>query len=146
MSQECVFCRIVRGEVPAYRVYEDETMIAFLDSGPLFAGHTLVCPRRHVDTMLDVPDHLMTPLFSTARLVAAAVERALGAEGSFVAVNNKVSQSVPHLHVHVIPRRRGDGMKGFFWPRRPYRDETHMAETQQALRRAIDELAPQPSR
>jgi histidine triad (HIT) family protein len=137
---DCVFCRIVKGEVKAYRVYEDDRVLVFLDSGPLFPGHSLVCPKRHVDTMLDLPAELVDPLFSTAKLVARAVEDGLGAEGSFVAVNNTVSQSVPHLHVHVVPRRRGDGLKGFFWPRRRYRDEQEIADTQKALAAAITRL------
>ena len=140
MPNECVFCRIVRDEVKAYRVYEDALTITFLDSGPLFAGHSLVCPKQHYDTLMDVPPDLLTPLFSTAQLVARAVEQGLGADGSFIAINNRISQSVPHLHVHVIPRRRGDGMKGFFWPRRPYRDEAEMVQTQKSLESAIAQL------
>lgn len=140
MADGCVFCRIVRDEIKAYRVYEDEQIVVFLDSGPIFAGHCLICPKQHVDNIHDLPVELMQPLLGAAKLIGAAVERGLGAEGSFMALNNNVSQSVPHLHLHVIPRSRGDGMKGFFWPRRPYRDETHMIETQQALRRAIEEL------
>lgn len=136
----CVFCRIVAGEVDAARIHEDENTIVFLDNGPLFPGHCLVCPKEHFDTLPDVPSELLVPLFSTAQLIARAVEKALGAEGSFVAINNKVSQSVPHLHVHVIPRRRGDGMKGFFWPRRPYRDQEHILETQRALQSALTYL------
>src|SRR3982750_4909362 len=136
----CVFCRIVAGEVDAARIHEDANTIVFLDNGPLYPGHCLVCPKEHFDTLPDVPPDLLTPLFSTAQLISRAVEKALGAEGSFVAINNKVSQSVPHLHVHVIPRRRGDGMKGFFWPRRPYRDQEHILETQRALQSALTYL------
>src|SRR4051795_4055283 len=97
----CVFCRIVAGEVDAARIHEDENTIVFLDNGPLFPGHCLVCPKKHYDTMYDVPKSMLEPLFSTAQLVGKAIEQALGAEGTFVAINNKVSQSVPHLHVHV---------------------------------------------
>jgi histidine triad (HIT) family protein len=132
----CVFCRIIAGQIESFIVYEDELTSVFLDSGPLFPGHCLVCPRQHFDTLTDVPGDLLEPLFSTVQLVSRAVER-FGADGSFVAVNQRISQSVPHLHVHVVPRRRGDGMKGFFWPRRPYRDQQHMAETRDALRDAI---------
>jgi histidine triad (HIT) family protein len=137
----CVFCKIVSGDVKAYPVYEDPKMIVFLDSGPIFEGHCLICPKEHIDNIHDLPAGLMEPLLETARLICAAVEKGLGAEGSFVALNNTVSQSVPHLHLHVIPRRRGDGMKGFFWPRRPYRDETHMLETQELLKKAIAEVS-----
>jgi histidine triad (HIT) family protein len=143
MPQDCVFCRIVRGEVQARTIHEDERTIVFLDSGPLFPGHCLVCPKDHYDTLLDVPGDLLEPLFSTAKLMAAAVERGLGAQGSFMAINNRISQSVPHLHVHVVPRRRQDGLKGFFWPRRPYKDEAEAAATQKALQQAVSELAGQ---
>lgn len=138
-NDNCVFCKIIRGEIAAEKVYEDESCVVFLDSGPLFAGHCLVCPRQHMETLMDVPPELLQPLFTNAQLIARAVENGLGADGSFVAINNKVSQSVPHLHVHVIPRRRKDGLKGFFWPRRPYRDQAEMRETAEALRRAISQ-------
>lgn len=120
----------------AFTVHEDDTSIVFLDNGPLFEGHCLVCPKRHYDTLMDVPGAVLEPLFRTVQLISRAVERT-GAEGSLIAVNQKVSQSVPHLHVHVIPRRRRDGLKGFFWPRRPYRDKEHMAGTRDALREAV---------
>jgi histidine triad (HIT) family protein len=136
----CVFCRIVAGEVEASRIYEDDHVLVFLDNTPLFAGHCLVCPKRHQVLLTDMPDDLIGPVFRTARLIARAVEHGLGAEGSFVALNNRVSQSVPHLHVHVIPRRRGDGMKGFFWPRRPYRSRDEMQETQRTLAAAVNYL------
>jgi histidine triad (HIT) family protein len=136
----CIFCRIIAGEIPAYKIHEDHDTMVFLDSGPLFAGHCLVCPKQHYGTLPDVPAALLQPLFSTVQLIARAVEHGLKAEGSFIAVNNNVSQSVPHLHVHVVPRRRGDGMKGFFWPRRPYRDEQHALDTQQALVAAVTYL------
>ncbi len=138
-NDNCVFCKIIRGEIAAEKVYEDESCVVFLDSGPLFAGHCLVCPRQHMETLMDVPPEMLQPLFTNAQLIARAVENGLGADGSFVAINNKVSQSVPHLHVHVIPRRRKDGLKGFFWPRRPYRDQAEMRETAEALRRAISQ-------
>jgi histidine triad (HIT) family protein len=137
MAQSCVFCRIVAGEIKAYRVYEDDHVIAFLDASPLFPGHCLVSPKEHVDTLMDLPSTLTVPLFDTAKRIAKAVESGLGADGSFVAINNKVSQSVPHLHVHVVPRRRKDGLKGFFWPRNPYRDEQEMEETRRKLADAL---------
>ncbi|MDX2149791.1 MAG: HIT family protein [Bryobacteraceae bacterium] len=136
----CLFCRIVAGEVPASVVYEDEQVLAFLDIGPVFHGHTLVVPKTHADTLLDLPDHLSAPLLAAVRLIGRAVESGLGAQGSFVAVNNRVSQTVPHLHVHVMPRSRGDGMKGFFWPRRPYRDDEQREQVRAMLARAVAAL------
>ena len=136
----CLFCRVVRGDLAAHVVYEDALTIAFLDHRPLFPGHTLVVPRAHVETLLDLPSDAVAPLFATVQLLARAVERGLGAAGSFVAVNNRVSQSVPHLHVHVVPRRPKDGLKGFFWPRGRYRDEAEAADVTARLRAAVAEL------
>lgn len=119
----CLFCAIAAGDVPAEIVWESDDVVAFLDIRPVFPGHTLVVPRRHVVTLADLPDDLMVPLFSATRKLSAAVEHeAFGAHGSFVANNNHVSQSVAHLHVHVVPRHRKDGLKGFFWPRTKYAD------------------------
>ncbi len=140
MSASCVFCKIASGEIPAHKVYEDDVSVVFLDDGPLFPGHCLVCPRQHVETLADLPAALLQPIFASAQLIAKALERGLGAEGSFVAVNNRISQSVPHLHVHVVPRRRKDGLKGFFWPRQPYRDEEEKASVLLALRTAVEEI------
>ena len=139
-ASNCIFCRIAGGEIPAEIVYEDEHTIVFLDSAPMYAGHCLVCPKQHFDTLMDVPPASLQPLFECAQWIARAVEAGLGAGGSFIAINNKISQSVPHLHVHVIPRRPKDGMKGFFWPRRPYRDAQEMQETGAALRSALQQL------
>jgi histidine triad (HIT) family protein len=139
-TEGCVFCKIAQGALNAETIHEDESCIVFLDNGPLFAGHCLVCPKQHFDTLMDIPPELLQPLFQNVQMIARAVEKGLGAEGSFIAVNNKISQSVPHLHVHVIPRRRKDGMKGFFWPRKPYRDEVELRETADALRRAVNAL------
>lgn len=116
----CLFCRIVTGEEPAELVLESGAVVGFLDTRPVFKGHVLVVPRDHIPTLTDLPDDLVTPLFTTVRAVAAAVRDGLGAQGSFVAMNNVVSQSVPHLHVHVVPRTKGDGLRGFFWPRTRY--------------------------
>lgn len=116
----CVFCSIVRGEEPAEVVLETDDVVAFLDTRPVFKGHVLVVPRDHIPTLTELPDELVPALFAAARTVAGAVREALGAQGSFVAMNNTVSQSVPHLHVHVVPRTRGDGLRGFFWPRTKY--------------------------
>jgi histidine triad (HIT) family protein len=137
----CTFCRIAAGDVPGHVVWQDELCLAFLDHRPLFPGHTLVVPRAHVDTLADLPAGLVAPLFGTVQLLARAVERGLEADGTFVAVNNRVSQSVPHLHVHVVPRRFKDGLKGFFWPRRPYRDEAEMGAVQSRIRAAADALS-----
>ena len=134
---KCVFCDIVQGAVPAEIVFKDERTIAFLDTRPLFPGHVLLIPREHIETMADLPDELVGPLFTNARKIARAMEPALDAEGSFVAVNNRVSQSVPHLHVHIVPRRKGDGLKGFFWPRHRYKTEEEMASVADRLRVAL---------
>jgi len=121
-------------------VLEDERSAAFLDQRPLFPGHCLLIPRDHYETLIDLPPELVGPLFQNARLLARAVEVGLGAEGSFVAINNRVSQSVPHLHIHIVPRRKGDGLRGFFWPRQRYASEAEMAEIARKLREASDRL------
>ncbi|MCO7238782.1 HIT family protein [Aeromicrobium sp. CnD17-E] len=118
----CLFCKIVAGDEPAEVVLEDEHVLGFLDVRPVFKGHTLLVPREHVDTLLDLPEPMTVPLFAAARRAAAAMSSELGAQGTFVAMNNVVSQSVPHLHVHVVPRTKGDGLRGFFWPRTRYAD------------------------
>ncbi len=120
MPATCSFCRIVAGQDPAHIVLDDEVATAFLDTRPLFPGHCLLVPKRHYETLGDLPADLVGPLFERARRLALAMEGALAAGGSFVAVNNRVSQSVPHVHVHVVPRTRGDGLRGFFWPRTRY--------------------------
>jgi histidine triad (HIT) family protein len=134
----CGFCEIVRGARDAVIVAETEETVAFLDHSPLFRGHTLVVPRDHVETLRDLPDEVLVPFSIELRRVAAAVEDGLGADGTFVAQNNVVSQSVPHLHVHVVPRRRKDGLRGFFWPRQRYADaaeaESYAARIRAALR------------
>ena len=117
-----IVCQIVRDEIEAAVVHRDEQVVAFLDHRPVFKGHVLVSPVTHVDTLLELPADLMVPLLTTAQRVATALGAALGAQGTFVAVNNVVSQSVAHLHVHVVPRTKGDGLRGFFWPRTRYTD------------------------
>jgi histidine triad (HIT) family protein len=133
----CLFCGIVSGETSATVVFEDEISVAFLDHRPLFPGHTLLVPRKHFETLSDLPTELVGPFFRNVQALARAVELAREAEGSFVAMNNRVSQSVPHLHVHVVPRRRKDGLKGFFWPRSKYESEAQMIEVQQSIQAAI---------
>ena len=135
----CAFCPIISGEAPAHVVLDDDVAVAFLDRTPLFPGHTLLVPRAHHETLTDLPAELLGPFFARAQRLAAAMESALGAKGSFVAMNNRVSQSVPHLHVHVVPRTKGDGLKGFFWPRHRYSSEEHAAEVAAALRAALAE-------
>jgi histidine triad (HIT) family protein len=115
---DCLFCQIVAGDVPAFVVHSDDVVVAFLDTRPVFKGHVLVVPRPHIPTLTDLPD--VGPFFSRVQDAARAVEEGLSAQGSFVAMNNKISQSVPHLHAHVVPRKKGDGLKGFFWPRTKY--------------------------
>ncbi|MGH2726259.1 MAG: HIT family protein [Actinomycetota bacterium] len=137
MAAPCTFCAIIAGNVPAYVVLDDEVAVAFLDHRPVFKGHVLLAPRTHVETLPDVPDDLLQPLFVRARALAGAVERGLEADGTFVAINNRVSQSVPHLHVHIVPRRRKDGLRGFFWPRTRYTDVEEMAGYGEKIRAAL---------
>ncbi|GIK38012.1 MAG: HIT family protein [Anaerolineae bacterium] len=139
---DCAFCQIIQGEVPAYIVWEDELSLAFLDRRPLFPGHCLLVPKVHYPTLVDLPADLIGPLFGQAQRLARAVEKGLAAEGTFVAMNNRVSQSVPHLHIHVVPRRKKDGLKGFFWPRQSYESDAAMQEMRQRLRTALAETRP----
>ncbi len=134
---ECVFCAIENGTHDADVVFEDDGSIAFLDSRPLQHGHTLLIPRRHIETLTELPQDLLTMLFTNVQLLARAVVPAMDAEGTFIAMNNRVSQSVPHLHVHIVPRRRKDGLRGFFWPRHTYESERHRLQTRDAIRDAI---------
>lgn len=136
----CRFCAIVGGDEHGHVVYEDEHSIAFLDHRPLFPGHIVLVPREHVETLADLPREMLEPLFGAAQLLSRAIPRAMDKPGSFVAMNNIVSQSVPHLHVHVVPRKPKDGLRGFFWPRRKYDSDDHMAEVAEKLRAAIAEL------
>src|SRR5215831_1010295 len=123
----CSFCDIVAGDRPSFVVLDEPDGFAFLDVRPLFKGHTLVVPRDHVETLIDLPVETVGPLFTVAQRLAATMERVLGAAGSFVAVNNRVSQSQPHLHIHVVPRNRKDGLRGFFWPRTKYASDDEAA-------------------
>lgn len=140
---DCLFCRIVSGEVAATIVYEDDLSLAFLDHRPLFPGHTLLVPREHVETLGDLPKKIVGPYFEAAQLLSRAVESAMDAEGTFVAMNNRVSQSVPHLHVHVVPRRKKDGLKGFFWPRTKYKADEEMEEVKKKITAALKKLSAQ---
>lgn len=134
---ECTFCRIVAGDLPAHVVLDDDVCLGFLDARPVFPGHVLLVPKAHHATLTDLPPGLVEPVFARARRLAAAVPAAMGATGSFVAVNSVVSQSVPHLHVHVVPRRPKDGLRGFFWPRQRYADDDEMVATAAAIGRAL---------
>ncbi len=146
MPTECIFCAIAAGRVPAPVVAGDDRTLVFLDHRPLFPGHCLLIPRAHYETLADLPDSEIGPLFAMARALSTAMEDGLHAEGSFVAVNNKISQSVPHLHVHIVPRRKKDGLKGFFWPRGRYRDESESEAVRLALRDSLQRLKPPLSR
>jgi histidine triad (HIT) family protein len=136
----CVFCKIIRGEVRAYIVFEDQVSLAFLDTRPLFPGHCLLVPKDHYETLADLPASLVSPLFQNAQLMERAIEKGLKADGTFVAINNRVSQSVPHMHIHLVPRHKGDGLKGFFWPRQRYKDEATMLSVQATLRSAVAKI------
>ncbi|SDR72003.1 histidine triad (HIT) family protein [Nocardioides scoriae] len=121
-ATSCLFCRIAAGEEEASVAWADDDLVAFLDVRPLFKGHVLLVPREHVETLPELPDRLREPFLAAVQRLATAMVEGLGAQGSFVAMNNTVSQSVPHLHCHVVPRTRGDGLRGFFWPRTTYAD------------------------
>jgi histidine triad (HIT) family protein len=132
----CTFCQIAAGELVAQEVWRDDLSLAFLDHRPLFPGHVLLIPSRHVETLTDLAPADVGPFFETVRRLAGAVEQAMQAQGTFIAINNRVSQSVPHLHVHIVPRRKGDGLKGFFWPRHKY-DPGQMESTAESIRDAL---------
>jgi histidine triad (HIT) family protein len=141
VTAACVFCRIASGELPGSVVHRDERVVAFLDRSPLFLGHTLVVPVDHVETLDDLAHDLIEPLFEVVRRTSIAVQRALGADGSFVAVNTRVSQSVPHLHVHVVPRKEGDGLFSPrpIWKRRSYASDAEAAEYAGRIRAALED-------
>lgn len=137
---DCIFCKVVSKELAAPVVFEDDLTTAFLDHRPLFPGHCLLVPKQHFETLSDLPSRLIKPLFEHAQLLAAAVEAAMNAQGTFVAMNNRVSQSVPHLHIHVVPRRKGDGLKGFFWPRTKYASQTEIEQVRNLIQTEISRL------
>jgi len=136
----CHFCQIVAGAAPAAVVFEDGVSLGFLDQKPVFPGHTLLIPKDHHETLAELPRALLEPLFANAQLLARAVEQALAAEGTFVAINNRVSQSVPHLHAHIVPRRKGDGLRGFFWPRQKYADAGEMEKIRKSIQVTVERL------
>jgi histidine triad (HIT) family protein len=136
-AEGCIFCAIVAGDIEAEIVLDGDRTLAFLDHRPLFPGHVLLVPREHHETIEDLPPALLDPFFADGRRLAAAVREAMGSQGTFMAINNVVSQSVPHLHLHVVPRNRKDGLRGFFWPRNPYEGPEHLAETAALIRTAL---------
>jgi histidine triad (HIT) family protein len=136
----CTFCEILAGRLPAHVVLDDEVALAFLDVRPLFPGHTLLVPREHHETLADLPTALLEPYFARAQRLSLAMEHGLASVGSFVAINNRVSQSVPHLHTHVVPRTPKDGLRGFFWPRGRYTDDAEAAALAARLRDALSGL------
>jgi len=133
----CTFCRIATGVLSSTAVFEDQNSLAFLDHRPLFPGHCLLVPKEHFETLNDLPSQLTGSFFGNVQLLSRAIETAMEAEGTFIAINNRVSQSVPHLHVHVVPRRRKDGLKGFFWPRSKYKSEDEILDVQERIRTVI---------
>jgi len=137
---KCAFCDVIKNRQSHYRVFEDEISFAFLDRKPVFRGHTLVVPKEHYEALDKLPEESLGNFFSNVRLISKGVEIAMHSDGTFVAINNKVSQSVPHLHVHVVPRKFNDGLHGFFWPRTAYRSEDELIETQSAIESAIRKL------
>ena len=137
---DCAFCEIANGAVARHIVFQDKVSIAFLDRRPVFPGHCLLVPKQHYETLSDLPSELVAPLFANAQLLVKAVQSGLGAQGSFVAINNKVNQSVPHLHIHVVPRRPMDGLRGFFWPRQNYQSEQQKTDVSNSIIRAIEKI------
>jgi len=145
VTMDCLFCSIVAGEVEAAVVFEDERTLVFLDNRPLFPGHCLLIPKAHFETLTDLHEDLVAPLFGNAKWLAGIVQQAMESEGSFVAINNRVSQSVPHLHIHIVPRSKKDGLRGFFWPRQKYESAAETERVRDTLRAAIGR-APSPPR
>jgi histidine triad (HIT) family protein len=135
----CLFCGIVSGSIAATIVNQDENSLTFLDHRPLFHGHCLLIPKQHFETLSDLPSASLAPLFQKAQQISRAVEAAMGAEGTFVAMNNRVSQSVPHLHIHIVPRKKKDGLKGFFWPRTKYKEQEEMVEVAKRIAEKLEQ-------
>lgn len=137
----CLFCAIANAEISASIVFEDDISLAFLDHRPLFPGHSLIIPKQHFETLTDLPNSFVQPLFQNAKMLARAIETAMQAQGTFVAMNNRVSQSVPHLHIHIVPRRKGDGLKGFFWPRSKYSGDADMRKVQELIKAEVERVS-----
>src|SRR5881275_1829803 len=143
-NQTCAFCRIIRREEQAAIVFEDSLSLALLDRRPLFPGHCLLVPREHFETLADLPAPLVGPLFQNAQLLERAIEKGLEADGTFVAINNHISQSVPHVHIHLVPRHRKDGLKGFFWPSNATLMTLPTGRVQETLREVLTRLQARP--
>ena len=141
-KSECAFCTIQSNTADCFRVWEDENTLVFLDYRPLFPGHCLLITKAHFATLAELPSPLVHAVFDNVRTVAIAVQKAMNAEGTFVAINNAVSQSVPHFHVHIVPRRKGDGLRGFFWPRQKYESNKRAARVAEAIREEILNARP----
>lgn len=139
-STYCIFCKIARKEEPAFIVFENDQFIAFLDKKPLFPGHSLLIPKAHIENFDKLPKELIGNYFDLSQVLSKAIEHSMNAHGTFIAINNKVSQSVPHLHIHIVPRRHKDGLKGFFWPRNPYLSPEHMKQVQQAITNSLNQF------
>lgn len=137
---DCIFCKIIAKHIRSNVVFEDEEAVAFLDNDPLFPGHVLLSPREHYETLPDLPDTLAGPMMLKTQMLARAVKAAMGAEGTFIAMNNTISQTVPHLHIHIVPRRKKDGLKGFFWPRQGYKDSAASEAVRDAIQSEIQKL------
>jgi len=137
-DSECIICNVINKTLKSFIVYEDDLFIAFLDIKPLFPGHCLLAPKQHVHTIYDFPDKEGNKLLHAVKKLGNAITAAMNAQGTFIAMNNIVSQSIDHMHVHIVPRNKGDGLKGFFWPRMRYESEEHMRETQQAIKKLIN--------
>lgn len=140
MEVECKFCDISRGKSPVKEVFSDEDSMAFLDAKPVFDGHCLLIPKKHFETVMDTPDEVMAHLSKRIKLLAGAVKTALGCDGILVLSNNGVSQSVPHLHIHIVPRKKGDGLKGFMWPRHQYQSDEKAEEIRVKIKKEVDKL------
>lgn len=136
-GESCTFCRIIKKEEEAYVLFEDSKTIAFLDLKPLFPGHMLLVPKEHYANIMEIPEQTIGPLFNNVKRLSLALEDSLGAEGEFIAVNNKVSQSVPHMHIHIVPRKFKDGLKGFFWPRYRYNNKEEILRVQEKIVSAL---------
>lgn len=130
----CLICEIINEEKPSFKIFENENFVAFLDIKPLFVGHCLISPKQHIQTLYELPSSLGNEWLTTIQRLGNAIKKAMGAEGTFIAINNTVSQSIPHLHVHIVPRKKGDGLKGFFWPRNQYKNEEHLIEIQKKIK------------
>lgn len=141
-AEKCKFCDIVRGDLDSFVVFDDDISVGILDHRPLFPGHLLLIPKMHYVTLGDLPEDLIGGFFTNVQLLSKAVQQAMQSQGTFVAMNNRVSQSIPHLHVHIVPRNKGDGLRGFFWPRQKYSSEEHKTKVQRIISEVISGLKP----